>query len=103
MEAGPDREAVTDAAVRSHSICLERLSGVGLMRCAFALGLLIALCASADAATVHRSKPPGHGRPRIIVGPEQRVTAPAHFALPGWSDEQTQEWLDNASRGSHEG
>jgi hypothetical protein len=65
--------------------------------------LSIMLVASADAATVHRSKAPAHERPRIITGPEQRVTAPAHFALPGWTDEQTQEWLDNASRGSHEG
>jgi hypothetical protein len=46
------------------------------MRSAFALGLLITLCASADAATVHRSKPPTvHLRTRqhVIVRPSQGV------------------------------
>jgi len=68
------------------------------MRSVFALGLLIALCASADAATVHRFKPPTvHLRTRqhVIVRPGQGVTAPARFAVPGWTDEQTQYWLDS--------
>ncbi|SDR96103.1 hypothetical protein SAMN05444158_0553 [Bradyrhizobium canariense] len=74
------------------------------MRSALALGLLITLCASADAATVHRFKRPGiHLRTHQRVGPGQHVTAPTGFAIPGWTDEQTQQWLDNASRGSHEG
>jgi hypothetical protein len=66
------------------------------MRSAFAFGLLIALCASADAATVHRFKPPTvHLRTRqhLIVRPSQGVTAPARFAVPGWTDEQTQYWV----------
>ena len=38
------------------------------MRCVLALGLLITLCASADAATVHRSKPSTvHSRTRQYV------------------------------------
>jgi hypothetical protein len=68
------------------------------MRSVFTLGLLIILCASADAATVHRSKPRTvHVRTRqhIIVRPSQDVTAPARFAVPGWTDEQTQYWLDS--------
>jgi hypothetical protein len=64
------------------------------------LGALIALCASAHAATVHRSKSPIlHLRLHqyLSVRPRQGVTAPAHFAVPGWTDEQTQYWLDNAT------
>lgn len=70
------------------------------MRFVFALGLLITLCASADAATVHRSKPPTlhlHTRQHIIVRPSLGVTAPDRFAVPGWTDEQTRYWLDNAT------
>jgi len=55
------------------------------MRSVLVLGLLITLCASADAATAHHSKPPeGHLRPG------QRVTVPKGYAVPGWTDEQTQ-------------
>jgi hypothetical protein len=62
------------------------------MRSVLALGLLITLCASANAATVHRSKPPeGHLRP------DQRVTVPKGYAVPGWTDEQTRKWLYNGS------
>jgi hypothetical protein len=62
------------------------------MRSVLALGLLIPLCASADAATVHRSKPP-EGRLR----PSQPVTVPKSYAVPGWTDEQTRYWLDSAT------
>ena len=62
------------------------------MRSVLAFGLLITLCASANAATVRRSKPPeGH------VRPAQSVTVPKGYAVPGWSDEQTRYWLDNAT------
>ena len=62
------------------------------MRSVLVLGLLTTLCASADAATVHHSKPPeGHLRPG------QRVTVPRDYAVPGWTDEQTRYWLDNAT------
>jgi hypothetical protein len=54
------------------------------MRSLLALGLLITLCASANAATVLRSKPPeGHLRPA------QRVTVPKGYAVHGWTDEET--------------
>ena len=57
------------------------------MRSVLALGLLITLCASANAATVHRSKPPErHLRPgQPVTGP----TVTKGFAVPGWTDEQT--------------
>jgi hypothetical protein len=52
------------------------------------LGLWVTLCASANAATVHRAKPPqGHAR----LAP--RDTLPKGFAVPGWTDEQTRQWL----------
>jgi hypothetical protein len=52
------------------------------------LGLWVTLCASANAATVHRSKPPqGHSRPA------PRDTVPKGFAVPGWTDEETRTWL----------
>ena len=46
------------------------------MRSVLALGLLIALCASADAATVHRSK-----SRHVIVRPSQGLTL--RHAVPG--------------------
>jgi hypothetical protein len=66
-----------------------------MMRSVLALGLLITLCASANAATVHRFKLPG-----VDLRPVQRVTAPTHFAVPGWTEEETRRWLDNGSAGS---
>jgi hypothetical protein len=70
------------------------------MRSVIALGLLVALCASADAATAHRarSRTVQAGRPEhLIVRPSQDVTAPARFAVPGWTDGETRRWLDNAT------
>jgi hypothetical protein len=47
---------------------------------------LVTLCASANAATVHRAKPhEGHLRPA------PRDTLPKGFAVPGWTDEQTRQ------------
>ena len=68
------------------------------MRAVLVFGLLVALCASSEAATLHRSKPPArHLRP-IYERPIPRVTAvPKGFAVPGWTDEQTRYWLDSAS------
>jgi hypothetical protein len=65
-----------------------------------AFGLLITLCATISAATLHRAKPhDGHLRPHqfITIRPSQRVTAATHFAVPGWTEEQTEHWLYNAS------
>jgi hypothetical protein len=76
------------------------------MRSVLALGLLITLCASADAATVHRYKPPTvHLRTRqhVIVRPSQGVTAPRRFfTFPGWKPIPPEENrnLDPSNRGS---
>ena len=61
------------------------------MRSVLALSLLISLSASANAAGVHLRT-----RQRVIVPPSQGLSAP-RFAVPGWSDEATRRWLDNAS------
>ena len=80
-------------AARAHMIARSvELNGASAMRSVLVLGLLITLYASANAATVHRSKPPeGHLRPG------QRVTVPKGYAVPGWTDEQTRYWLDRAT------
>ncbi len=65
------------------------------MRSVLALGLLVILCASANAATVHHLRTRQH----VIVRPSQGVAVPGRFAVPGWSDEATRRWLDNASSG----
>jgi hypothetical protein len=74
------------------------------MRSVLALGLLITLCVSSHAAaTLHRSKPSRIDLRRhqwITVRPDQGVTGPTGFAVPGWTVEQTRQWLDNASAGS---
>jgi hypothetical protein len=72
------------------------------MRSVLALGLLIAWGASAEAATVRRSK-----TPERHVRPGQRLTvpqtfaprdyAPKSYAVPGWTEEQTRSWLDEAT------
>jgi len=68
-------------------------SGANTMRAVLAFGLLITLCASANAAAAHRSKPrEGHLRPI------QRVTTPSsQVAVPGWTEEETRQWLYNGS------
>jgi hypothetical protein len=69
------------------------------VRCVAAMGLLIALCASAGAATLHHARPRGHSRSaqRVAVDPDQHLATPKRFAVPGWSDAQTQQWLDNST------
>jgi hypothetical protein len=64
------------------------------MRSVLAIGLLMALSASANAATVHL-----HTHQHVIVRPSQDLSAPERFAVPGWSDDATRRWLDNASAG----
>lgn len=72
--------------------------GADTMRCVLAMGLLIVLCTSASAATVHHAgvrdsatRHPPVDRP----GPD--VNSRARFAVPGWSDEATRRWLNSAS------
>lgn len=36
-------------------------------------------------------------RQRFIVHSSQAVSPPARFAVPGWTDEQTEKWLDDAT------
>jgi hypothetical protein len=62
------------------------------MRTVLALALLVTLCASADAATVRRSKRPEHH-----LRPVQRVTVPDGYAVPGWTDKEARQWLYNGS------
>lgn len=63
------------------------------MRALVAMGLLLVLCTSANAANGHhpRARQPAVDQPRANAG------SPARFAVPGWSDEATQRWLNNAS------
>jgi hypothetical protein len=81
------------------------------LRLAFGL-LIIALCACTDAATAHRFKPHhAHLRAgqRVAVPqgyypegdyPAQGAVGPRHFAVPGWTDQETAKWLYDASAGS---
>jgi hypothetical protein len=86
------------------------------LRLAFGLSI-IALCASTGAATAHRFKPHhAHSRagPRVAVprsyhpegyyseghDPAQGAVGPRHFAVPGWTDQETSKWLYDASAGS---
>jgi hypothetical protein len=64
------------------------------MRFIVTLGLLIAFCVSASAAPAHHPK----RTHQQVFGPSsQGVTTPGRFAVPGWTDEQTQYWLDRAT------
>lgn len=68
------------------------------MRCVLAAGLLIVLCMSANAATARHARvrdPAARLPPVDRSGPE--MNSRARFAVPGWSDEATQRWLNNAS------
>ena len=74
------------------------------MRVILALGLLAVLCATADAATVRHprarhpalTRPPAEARPPAAIQPDANRSG-ARFAVPGWSDESTRQWLDRAS------
>jgi hypothetical protein len=64
------------------------------MRSIFALGILVALSASANAAKMHHSKPhAGH------VRPPQTLAVPS-YAVPGWTEEQTRNWMDSYHGGT---
>jgi hypothetical protein len=71
-----------------------------MMRSVLALGLLLALSAAGNAATVRRSTPPLRTGQHVFVPPTQLVApgrgvATPGFAVPGWSDEATRRWMDN--------
>jgi hypothetical protein len=81
-------------AARAHIISLADGWRTGV-RFVLTFGLLISWYASANAAPVHRSKrPAGHMRP------DPRPTVPSGFAVPGWTDEETRQWLYNGSAAS---
>jgi hypothetical protein len=66
------------------------------MRSILALSVLTILCTSADAATVRHSRPIRHRPP-----PEHAVPPPdvrRGYVVPGWTDEETRKWLDDATR-----
>jgi hypothetical protein len=63
-----------------------------MMRSVLAFGLLITLCGVAAAAKVHRARPP---ESHLRQG--QPVTAPKSYAVPGWTEEETRKWLDDAT------
>jgi hypothetical protein len=70
--------------------------GADTMRFVLGFGLVLSLlifrCDFANAAKVHRPKPPeGHARQ------DQPVTVPKGYAVPGWNDQQTRTWLDDAT------
>jgi hypothetical protein len=73
------------------------------MKSVLASGLLITLCvscASANAARLHHSRSPTaqlRTRQEVIAPPSQGQAAPARFAVPGWTDKATRDWLDAAS------
>jgi hypothetical protein len=63
------------------------------------VGVSAGLCVSANAATAHRS----HVRSHITVDSGQNAAARSapggnsRLAVPGWSDDDTRRWMDNAS------
>jgi hypothetical protein len=65
-----------------------------MIRTVLALGLLIALGASADAATVHRSKLSA-GHPHLVqhVTIPEHAGVPEHYTVPGWTDQETRKWM----------
>jgi hypothetical protein len=65
------------------------------MRSVLALGVLIALSASADAAMVrHRQPRADHLRLAQPVAPLKG------YAVPGWTEQQTRDWLDSFHGGT---
>ncbi|MBR0697709.1 hypothetical protein JQ553_31290 [Bradyrhizobium lablabi] len=72
-----------------------------------ALALSFVVYGSANAASGHRAKAGRFRTPHVIVPPAQRAVpqgaAPSgQFAVPGWSDDATRRWLDNASSSWHQ-
>lgn len=74
------------------------------MRSVLALGVLIGLCVCADAAPLRHARPRQHViiRPNQVIPPNQGRATPG-FAVPGWSDESTRQWLDSVASGPAQG
>jgi hypothetical protein len=61
------------------------------LRSVLALGALIVLCASANAARVRHPEPrAGHTRPAQPVAAGLKS-----YAVPGWTEQQTRDWMDS--------
>jgi hypothetical protein len=69
------------------------------MRRLLVFGLLLASCATAAAATRDPLHPAGrlHVQRHRLVNPSAVPPVGPRFAVPGWSNEDTERWLDNAS------
>ena len=62
------------------------------MRLILAIGVLIALSVPVQAAPRHRAKLPERKLRTVDPAPPAKG-----FAVPGWTDQQTQSWINNAS------
>lgn len=69
------------------------------MRDLVACCLLLASFASASAATRHPVRPAERllAHRHQLASPDAAWRARSRFAVPGWSDEDTERWLDNTS------
>jgi hypothetical protein len=69
------------------------------MRCLLLFGLLLVSFASASATTRDPVRPPvrQHAQKHQLANPGAALPAQPRFAVPGWTDEDTERWLDNAS------
>jgi len=104
-QAPQNREATTDcgggtcALPRTHwltwSDAMRAVFSLGFASLGFALGVLIALCAPADAARMRHPEP--HA---AHLRPAQPVAALKGFAVPGWTEQQTRDWLDSYHGGT---
>jgi hypothetical protein len=72
--------------------------GADTMRFVLGFGLVLSLLIVwgdfANAAKVHRPKPP---ESRSRQDQPVAATVPNSYAVPGWSDQQTRTWLDDAT------
>jgi hypothetical protein len=94
------REVVAhcEDALRSAHAQFRRLEHA--MRNLLVVGVLITIAAPAIAQTGARAGAPmSHRRVRqhIFAHPDPGATPAVRFSVPGWSDEQTRRWLDNAT------
>jgi hypothetical protein len=62
------------------------------MRLILAISVLIALGASAEAAQAHRPTSPVRQQ-----HPPRPTASSKGFAVPGWTDEQTRAWINDAT------
>jgi hypothetical protein len=81
--------SVRDATCRSTMYAVLALS--------LAASFSFAACAPAKATSIHRATPERYRAPRLVIPPSHGAASQAQFAVPGWSDEETRRWLDNAS------